>query len=217
MKKKIECIFFDLDGTLIESGPDLLDSLNFVLLKNKMPEIPKGVIGNLVGGGATMMLSKAYKYFNKEINKNEMDLLVSQFLEFYSTNCSKKTTLYENVESTLEELKKKGIEMCICTNKKQYLAEKIILDLGVNNFFSIILGSTDKLKLKPDSSMLRFLVNKLNINVEKIMMVGDSENDIIPSNELGVTSTFVEYGYGNFSNSLPTYKIKNIKQLLDFF
>ena len=57
--------------------------------------------------------------------------------------------------------------MCICTNKKQYLAEKIILDLGVNNFFSIILGSTDKIKLKPDSSMLRFLINKLNLNVDE--------------------------------------------------
>ena len=55
--------FFDLDGTLIESGPDLLDSLNYVLLKNKMPEIPKGVIGNLVGGGAANMLKKAYKQY----------------------------------------------------------------------------------------------------------------------------------------------------------
>ena len=216
MKKKIECIFFDLDGTLIESGPDLLDSLNYVLLKNKMPEIPNGVIGNLVGGGAANMLKKAYKHFNKEINKNEIDLLVSQFLDFYSINCSKKTTLYEAVESTLEELKLKGIKMCICTNKKQYLAEKIILDLGVNNFFSIILGSTDKIKLKPDSSMLRFLINKLSLNVDEIIMVGDSENDIIPSNELGITSVFVEYGYGDFSNSTPTYKIKNFKQLLDF-
>ena len=87
----------------------------------------------------------------------------------------------------------------------------------MNNFFSIILGSTDKIKLKPDSSMLRFLINKLNLNVDEIMMVGDSENDIIPSNELGLTSVFVEYGYGDFSNSTPTYKIKKFKQLLDFF
>ena len=217
MKKKIECIFFDLDGTLIESGPDLLDSLNYVLIKNKMPEIPKVIIGNLVGGGAANMLKKAYKHFNKEINKNEIDLLVSQFLDFYSINCSKKTTLYEAVGSTLEKLKLKGIKMCICTNKKQYLAEKIILDLGVNNFFSLILGSTHKMELKPNSEMLRFLINKLNLNVENIMMVGDSDNDIIPSNELGITSVFVEYGYGDLFNSKPTYKIKNFKQLLDFF
>ena len=129
----------------------------------------------------------------------------------------KKTTLYDAVESTLEELKLKGIKMCICTNKKQYLAEKILLDLGVNNFFSIILGSTDKIKLKPDSSMLRFLINKLNLNVDEIMMVGDSENDIIPSNELGITSVFVEYGYGDFSNSTPTYKIKKIQTIIRFF
>ena len=79
----------------------------------------------------------------------------------------------------------------------------------MNNFFSIILGSTDKIKLKPDSSMLRFLINKLNLNVDEIMMVGDSENDIIPSNELGLTSVFVEYGYGDFSNSTPLIKLKN--------
>ena len=132
----------------------------------------------------------------------------------------KKTTLYDAVESTLEELKLKGIKMCICTNKKQYLAEKILLDLGVNNFFSIILGSTDKIKLKPDSSMLRFLINKLNLNVDEIMMVGDSENDIIPSNELGLTSVFVEYGYGDFLIQHPLIKLKIqtiIRFLLNFY
>lgn len=215
MKKKINCILFDLDGTLIESGPDLLDSLNYVLIKNRIPEIPKDIIGNLVGGGAANMILKAYNYYKLDIEKEKLEILVNEFLDFYSFNCSKKTLPYENVSTTLDALFLKKIIMCVCTNKKQYLAEKILADLHLNKYFEIILGSNPRLRLKPDCEMLKFLIRKIGVNTDNILMVGDSENDIIPSNLLGIKSVFVNYGYGKIYNSKPSFTIQNFNQILD--
>lgn len=216
MKKIFKCILFDLDGTLIQSGPDLLDSLNFILEKNKIPQISSNTIGNLVGGGAANMIEKAYKFNNIKIKPKEIIDLVDQFISYYSKNCSNKTLPYKNVLPTLKTLKSKEILMCVCTNKKQYLAEKILKDLNLFKYFEIILGSNPSLKMKPDCEMLVSIINELGVDIKNTIMVGDSDNDIIPANKLGINSVFATYGYGEIGNLSPTAKIRDFSEILEF-
>ena len=216
MKKKIDSIIFDLDGTIIDSGPDLLDSLNFVLNKKKLPSISNNVIGNLVGGGASAMIKKGYDYLGKKIGDDEVAELVEVFLEYYFKNCSKKTKIYSGIQNFIIDMKKKDLKIGLCTNKKQYLTEKILEDLKINNYFDAIVGSSVDIKLKPDTEMLEICLNKLNSEPRNSIMIGDSDNDILPANQLNMTSIYVRYGYGKLSkNVVASYEVNKIKEIMD--
>ena len=218
MNKNFKCVVFDLDGTLIDSGPDLLDSLNFVLKKNNHRVIHKDVIGNLVGGGAEAMIRKGYAFLEEKIEDKMIPKLVDTFIQYYQNNCTKKTKLYPNIMKILIFLKKKNIKVCICTNKKQFLAEKIIQNMGLNKYFDVIIGSQKSLRLKPHSDMLKKCIDSVNVKSSETIFVGDSLNDIVPANELGIISVFVTYGYGTMdSSSKAKIEISDIIELQNYF
>ena len=218
MNKNFKCVAFDLDGTLIDSGPDLLDSLNFVLRNNHLNTINSSIIGNLVGGGAEAMIRRGYAYLNKKLDEKIIPELINQFLEYYESNCTKKTKLYPNILEILKSLKEKEIKICICTNKRQYLAEKIIKELQIDNFFDVVVGSQKSIQLKPSTEMLEIFLKKLLLKPKDVIFIGDSTKDIIPANILGMTSVFVKYGYGKIKESNKAdFQISNAKELENFF
>ena len=218
MNKNFKCVAFDLDGTLIDSGPDLLDSLNFVLRNNHLNTINSSIIGNLVGGGAEAMIRRGYAYLNKKLDEKIIPELINQFLEYYESNCTKKTKLYPNILEILKGLKEKEIKICICTNKRQYLAEKIIKELQIDNFFDVVVGSQKSIQLKPSTEMLEIFLKKLLLKPKDVIFIGDSTKDIIPANILGMTSIFVKYGYGKIKESNKAdFQISNAKELENFF
>lgn len=215
--KKIKCFIFDLDGTLVNTGPDLIISLNHVLSKNNLKALDKNEIGNLVGGGAGLMIKKAFDYYNKPIGKEKLRNLVNDFLVYYEKNCSVKSVPYKDIRKVLKFLKKKMITLAVCTNKKQYLANKVLSNLNLDNFFEIIIGSQDKFKLKPDTEMLSIILKKLEFKNDEVIMVGDSTNDIIPSNALGIKNIFVDFGYGKLNNHKANYKISSYEEIFNLF
>tara|TARA_B100000900_G_C20486238_1_gene677574 strand:- start:212 stop:877 length:666 start_codon:yes stop_codon:yes gene_type:complete len=207
MNKLIKCLIIDLDGTLLHSGPDLIDSLNFTLKRHNLNIISDNVIGSLVGGGARAMIEKAFIYLRKNSKDYNIELMINDFIEFYYDNCSNKSIIYPTVIKSLRILKQK-FKICICTNKRQNLTEKIINEFGIEKYFDFVLGSSENLKLKPDTEMLNHILEKLTFDPSQCLMIGDSSNDIIPANKLGMKSIFVEYGYGQLTlNSIPNYKI----------
>ena len=213
MNKKIKCILIDLDGTIIDSGPDLIDSLNFVLRNQNIKPIEKRIIGSLVGGGAKAMIVRAYHNLKLKPPLN-IDSLIEEFLEFYFQNCSKRSFLYPNVFNTLKKLKSK-FRIALCTNKKQFITEKILMDFKIIDFFDCVLGSNSKIKLKPDTEMLEYCLSECNVAPEKAIMIGDSSNDIIPAKTLGMKSIYVTYGYGKIENSIkPDYVIDCFNEIL---
>lgn len=212
--KKIKCILFDLDGTLVNTGPDLLNSLNFTLKINKVSTLKIDELGNLVGGGAAEMIKKAYILNKKKLDLSKLPKLVDQFLDYYKKNTAKNSSLYPNVLITLKYLKENNFKLGVCTNKKQELAEKVLKELGIFKYFSVILGSSNKHKLKPDTEMLHYCMRKLNTEKNEVLMIGDSVNDILPSNKLSISSIFVNYGYGKTGHSSPTFKIDDIQEII---
>ena len=211
---KIQSIFFDLDGTLVHTGPDLVKSLNYLLIKNKLPKVSLDLIDDLVGGGAKQMIKKGFNFFNKHIKNEDMEFLVDEFLIYYEKNCSVKSLPYEGVIKTLEKMHSLKINLYVCTNKKQHLAEKVLKELKLSKYFSYILGSRPNLKLKPNIEMLNYLIQKSKCSTKNILMIGDSVNDIQPSNELGIKSVYVKYGYGNLKDLQPNYQVERFNQIL---
>ena len=217
MNKNFKCVIFDLDGTLINSGPDLLNSLNYVLAQNNLEGINKNVIGNLVGGGAEAMIKKGYSYLNANLDEKKIPFLVNLFINHYYRNCTKETTLYDGVLDILKFLKKKTL-ICLCTNKKQFLAEKILEELEVTNFFNYILGSDGKTPLKPEIDMPKKCLDKFHVPADQVVFIGDSENDILPANQLGMFSVHVKYGYGKLEEKIKAdLAIEKIKELRKIF
>ena len=213
MNKKIKCILIDLDGTIINSGPDLIDSLNFVLRNQNIKPVERSIIGSLVGGGAKAMIIRAYQNLKLKPPLN-IDSLIEDFLEFYFDNCSKRSFLYPNVFNTLKELKSK-FKVALCTNKKQFITEKILMDFKIKDFFDCVLGSDSKIKLKPDTEMLEYCLNECSVEPEQAIMIGDSSNDVIPAQALGMKSIYVTYGYGNLEKSIkPDYVIDDFDEVL---
>ena len=180
MNKKFKSIIFDLDGTLIDSGPDLLEALNFVLEKNNLERIDSKVIGNLVGGGAEAMIKKGYDYLGQKIDNN-IPYLIETFLSFYSENCSVKTKLYQGTYDTLKNLKKNNILIGLCTNKKQFLAEKILKNLKIFLFLILFLVLMGIFRSSQISRCQKKCMKHLNTKNYETIFVGDSENDISPS------------------------------------
>ena len=215
MNKKLNTFIIDLDGTLINSGPDLIDSLNFVLKKHNIQIVEKEVIGSLVGGGAKAMLEKAFKYLDIKIDENNLSIMIKDFIEFYYDNCCKKSFLYPEVLNTLEFLYKKKIKLGLCTNKRQFLTEKILKELNIDIFFDYVIGSQKGIKLKPNSEMLEMTLSNLNSNPEESVMVGDSSNDIIPGKKIGMKTVFVTYGFGKICNAKPDFIKNNFNEILE--
>ena len=217
MNKNFKCVIFDLDGTLINSGPDLLNSLNYVLAQNNLERIDKNVIGNLVGGGAEAMIKKGYTYLNAYLDEKKVPFLVNLFINHYYKNCTKETTLYDGVLDILKFLKEKTF-ICLCTNKKQFLTEKILRELGVESFFNYILGSDGKTPLKPEIEMPKKCINRFHLPADQVVFVGDSENDILPANQLGMFSVHVTYGYGKLEEKINAdLVIEKIRELRKIF
>lgn len=217
MNKNFKCVIFDLDGTLIDSGPDLADSLNYVLRKQGFEGVDQSILGSLVGGGAEMMIRKGFDQIQVKIDETKVETYICQFLEYYYNNCTNQTKLYEGVLYTLKYLKKKNIKICLCTNKKQHLTNKIIKEFKLEDYFDLILGSSKKLEMKPSVQMLDFCSKKLKINSsDQCLMIGDSDNDILPAIKLNMTSIFVRYGYGKLSRNLvANYEVNAIKEIID--
>ena len=214
MNKSIKCIIIDLYVTLIDSGPDLMDALNFVLKKQAVQEISDQVIGTLVGGGAKSMIEKAYNHLKLRIPEKKIDFMINDFLDFYFDNCYKKSRLYPNVEKTLKVLKPL-FKLAVCTNKKQHITNKILEKYNIKQYFDYVLGSGTEFKLKPDIAMLEHCSEKLAVQTKNCMMVGDSNNDIIPANILSMKSVYVSYGYGKLIDQIiPDFKIDKFDDLI---
>ena len=213
---KIKSLIFDLDGTLINTGPDLMNALNYLLKKNSLKEIEPKYIGNLVGFGALNMIKKGFSFYGKYPDEFELKDHTKKFLNYYKQNCSKYSFLYPGVKKTLSILSQRKIILNVCTNKNQFLANKVLKELKIKNYFKIILGSSNTLKLKPDIEMISFIMKKLKLHKNETIMVGDSINDIHPAKVLNIKSFFVTYGFGGNFEFNTKNKITRFNQILKY-
>ena len=194
MDTKKEIIVFDLDGTLINSAPDLCYALNQTLSEINIPEITLQEVMGYLGDGALELIKRGItKYSN--IKNFDTELLRLRFLEIYDNCLLNKTDFYPNVLQTLKDLKKMDFTLAICTNKPELLAKRIINGLNGSSFFDRITGGDTYEYRKPDPRHLINTILETGKKVETAIMIGDSKNDINCAKKANIPSIAVNFGY----------------------
>lgn len=196
LNKKV--IIFDLDGTLIDSSPDLALAINHMLQTINRDTFTLDKIHRWVGNGAETLVKRALSGSEKissNIDKKEFRNALDIFLAFYAKNLAVETVTYPHVLNTLAQLKEHGYKLAIVTNKPFNFVEPILKALKLQEYFEFHLGGDSLKEKKPDPSPLLFVCDKLNVSVEQCVMVGDSKNDILAAQASNIQSIGLSYGY----------------------
>ena len=193
-------ILFDLDGTLVDTAPDLMRAHNHVMKKFGYPTKSTDEIRNLVGQGAGAMLGRsiwgqAKKEFGKVQDKKIKEEMVKDFVEFYGKNIVNESTLINGVKDFLIWAKEKNISMGVCTNKQEHLAVDLLKKIGIYDFFEYVAGHNTFDYCKPDPRHLTSVIEILNGDIKKSLMIGDSETDANAAKDAGIPVILLEDGY----------------------
>jgi phosphoglycolate phosphatase len=187
-------VLFDLDGTLVDTAPDLIRAHNHVMKKFGYPSKSIDELRNAVGSGAKAMMAKdngKWKWFDEKI-QNEM---TDEFISFYGKNILYESTLINGVKEFLEWCKNQDISMAVCTNKTEFLAIDLLKKIGIYDFFEYVSGYNTFEYCKPDPRHLLKTIDILDGDKSKSIMVGDSETDANAAKAAEIPMILLKYGY----------------------
>ena len=193
-------ILFDLDGTLVDTAPDLMIAHNHVMKKYGYPTKSTEEIRNLVGQGAGAMLGRsiwgqAKKEFGKIDDQKVKDEMVKEFVSFYGNNIVNESTLISGVKEFLKWCKEKNISMAVCTNKQEHLAIDLLKKIGINDYFEYVAGHNTFDYCKPDPRHLTSIIEILGGDIKRSLMIGDSETDANAAKAASIPVILLENGY----------------------
>jgi phosphoglycolate phosphatase len=199
MKQKFT-ILFDLDGTLVDTAPDLMLAHNHVMRKFGYPTKSTEDIRNLVGKGAGALIGRsiwgqAKKEFSKVLDEKIKDEMVKEFVNFYGKNIINESTLINGVKEFLKWCKEQNISMAVCTNKQEHLSNDLLKKIGIYDFFEYVAGSDTFDYCKPDPRHLTNVVEILGGDIKKTIMIGDSETDANAGKAAEIPIILLENGY----------------------
>jgi phosphoglycolate phosphatase len=211
-------ILFDLDGTLVDTAPDLMNAHNFVMKKFGYPTKSTEEIRNLVGKGAGALIGRsiwgqAKKEFHSVEDMKIKDQMSKDFVSYYGKNIINESTLIEGVLDFLKWCKKENISMAVCTNKQEHLAIDLLKKIGIYDYFEYVAGSNTFDYCKPDPRHLTSVIEILNGDVKKSLMIGDSETDANSAKEANIPVILLENGYTE-KNSNEIYHNHLIKDFI---
>ena len=199
MKQKFT-ILFDLDGTLVDTAPDLMRAHNHVMKKFGYPTKSTEEIRNLVGKGAGAMIGRsiwgqAKKEFGKVNDEKVKKEMVTEFVDFYGKNIINESTLIKGVKEFLNWCKDQSISMAVCTNKQERLSNDLLKKIGIYDYFEYVAGSDTFDYCKPDPRHLTNVVEILDGDLKKTIMIGDSETDANAGKAAEIPVILLENGY----------------------
>ncbi len=218
-----QLLLFDLDGTLIDSAPDLAKAVNYTLATLGYPTYDLDTIHHWVGNGAQVLVKRAL-LGRRDIEGVSIDPALyatafKTFMAYYRAHLCEETYAYEGVPSTLEALQKRGYTMAIVTNKPYDFVLPILQKLQLVDYFDDYIGGDSLENKKPDPAPLHYMCQKYDRTIAQTLMVGDSKNDILAANACGMESVGVTYGY-NYGETItrysPTVTINHFKTLLEY-
>ena len=194
-------ILFDLDGTLIDTAPDLMSAHNFVMKKFGYTERKLNDIKKLAGRGSRIMINKSIQEIAEstgkiqETNEKKEKMMTEEFINYYSQNICKESKPRVGVVNFLKWCEKNHITMAICTNKQEHLSVDLLKQIKLYNFFEYVAGGNTFDYNKPDPRHLTNTVDLVNGNLKKTIMIGDSETDSKAAKAAGMPFVLIENGY----------------------
>lgn len=188
-------IAFDLDGTLVDTAPDLIATLNHILAEDGLVPLPFETGRSLIGHGARRLLEKGFHAQGQAVEEQRLDQLLARFIEHYSQHSADLSRPFPGVVEALTSLKAAGARLCVCTNKLTRLSVPILDSLGLAPFFDSIIGADLAPAPKPDPRHLVLAVETAGGQIDRAIMVGDASPDAGTARAAGAHLILVSFGY----------------------
>jgi phosphoglycolate phosphatase len=188
-------VVFDLDGTLVDTAPDLIETLNVVLRNERLPPVAYDDARLMIGGGARRMLELGLRADGRSPSPRELDRMFNDFIEYYSAHIADRSRPFPGLETALDEMEAKGCKFAVCTNKLESLSRQLLDALDLTGRFELICGQDTFGAMKPDPEVLRRTIREAGGDLRRAVMVGDSATDIKTAKAAEVPVVAVDFGY----------------------
>ena len=186
---------FDLDGTLAETAPDLVGTLNAIMDREGLPHVPFEKARDMIGAGARALIERGFEAAHREITPRHSDELFRLFLELYAERLCDESRLFPHVETALDALASAGYRLAVCTNKVEQHSVRLLEGLGIAGRFAAVCGRDTFPWYKPDPRHLTLTIEKAGGDPGRAVMVGDSKTDIDTAKAAGIPVIAVPFGY----------------------
>jgi phosphoglycolate phosphatase len=188
-------IVFDLDGTLIDTAPDLIDTLNAVLARHDVPPVSFRTARTMIGAGVKPLLQRALASKDIHPAAAELDALYGEYLKLYAEHIADRSRPFPGLTDALDTLARQGCRLAVCTNKLEWLSLRLLDALGLATRFGAICGQDTFAMRKPDPDMLRLTIVRAGGNTAHAVMVGDSTTDVATARAANIPVIAVDFGY----------------------
>jgi phosphoglycolate phosphatase len=191
----VRTVVFDLDGTLVDTAPDLISALNFVLGREGLPPVPLKSARMLIGAGVRRLLERGLEVDGRHASVEDIDRLTGDFIDYYAAHIADASRPFDGLESALDDLEARGYGFAVCTNKLEWLSKRLLDRLGLSARFAAICGADTFGVAKPDPAILQQTVARAGGQLSSTIMVGDAGPDIGVARRAGIPVIGVEFGY----------------------
>ena len=188
-------IVFDLDGTLVDTAPDLISALNFILDREGLPAVPLASARNMIGAGARKLIERGLELEGRAASVEDITRLTADFIDYYAAHIAEASRPFDGLESALDDLTARGCRLAVCTNKLEWLSKRLLDALGLSPRFAAICGADTFGVSKPDPAILRQTIARAGGNLAASIMGGDAGPDIGVARRAGVPVIGVTFGY----------------------
>jgi phosphoglycolate phosphatase len=188
-------VVFDLDGTLVDTAPDLISALNFVLAREGLPPVPLKSARTMIGAGARRLIERGLELEGRAATVEDITRLTSDFIDHYAEHIADESRPFDGLESALDDLSARGYRLAVCTNKLEWLSKRLLDRLGLSARFSAICGADTFGVSKPDPAILQQTVARAGGQLSSSIMVGDAGPDIGVARRAGIPVIGVGFGY----------------------
>ena len=188
-------IAFDLDGTLVDTAPDLIAALNHVMDREGLPPVPLKSARNMIGAGARKLIERGLEVDGRQVTPDDLNRLTRDFIDYYAEHIADASTPFEGLEDALDLLAENGFRFAVCTNKLEWLSKLLLDKMNLSQRFAAICGADTFGVSKPDPTILRETVARAGGVLAETIMVGDAGPDIGVARRAGIQVIGVEFGY----------------------
>jgi len=188
-------LIFDLDGTLLDTAPDLLAALNAVLHESGLGSVDRSAVQRNFGQGARSLIEEGFRRANRPLAPERIDELVARFITLYGERIAADTAAFPGAVAAMDRLQARDIALAVCTNKRSHLARPLLAQLGLLPRFAAVLGGDSLPVRKPDPGHILGTIAAADGLPDRSVMVGDSDADILASKAAGIPVIGVSFGY----------------------
>lgn len=188
-------VVFDLDGTLVDTAPDLINALNYVLDREGLPPVPLHAARNMIGQGARRLIERGLEVEGRAAGVDDITRLTQDFIDYYAAHIAEVSRPFEGLETALDDLAARGFRFAVCTNKLEWLSKLLLDQLTLSARFAAICGADTFGVSKPDPVFLRETIARAGGHPSAAIMVGDAGPDVGVARRAGIPVIGVGFGY----------------------